>query len=138
MVDKNHFGYEEIEHTADFELHVWAPSLPRLLEQAARGMYELSQTELADSPRLTREFEISFSDTESLLVDFLSELLFFGEDVSLAFDEFDLSFVGCSLKARLNGAPIDRQSKEIKAVTFHGMKISETDRGMDVNIVFDV
>ena len=35
-------GYREIEHTADWELKVWAPDLRGLLEQAARGMYALS------------------------------------------------------------------------------------------------
>jgi SHS2 domain-containing protein len=42
-IDSNQVaGYREREHTADWELEVWAPDLPRLLEQAARGMYRLA------------------------------------------------------------------------------------------------
>ena len=80
-------GFEEMEHTADWELRVWAADLIHLLDQAARGMYALSQLELAAGPRVARSFEIPFVDAESLLVDFLSEILFFGEGEGLAFDK---------------------------------------------------
>ena len=41
------FGFREHAHTADWELEVWAPDLPTLLEQAARGMYAISGVQLA-------------------------------------------------------------------------------------------
>jgi SHS2 domain-containing protein len=138
MLDENSFGYEEIEHTADWELRVWAPDLPRLLEQAARGMYALSHTRLMRGDRVAYDLEFPFEDRESLLVDFLSELLFYGEDKGIAFDQFDLTFDETNFKACLSGAAIDRQSKEIKAVTYHRMKVRETGGGLEVNIVFDV
>ena len=131
-------GYREIEHTADWELHVWAADLPSLLEIAARGMYALSQTNLAPGPQVIREFEIPFSDRETLLVDFLSELLFYGEDEGIAFDAYTLDFDGSTLKVRARGAPIREQAKEIKAVTYHNLQIRQTERGLEANIVFDV
>lgn len=131
-------GYREIEHTADWELKVWAPDLPALLKTAAQGMYALSQTELDAVPREINDFEIPFADQESLLVDFLSEVLFFGEHEGIAFDGYNLKFDGSTLKVRGSGAPIRDQAKEIKAVTYHRMQILETANGLEVNIVFDV
>jgi SHS2 domain-containing protein len=131
-------GYREIEHTADWELQVWAPDLPALLTTAAQGMYTLSHTTLAAGPQLSRGFEIPFVDPESLLVDFLSELLFFGEDEQIAFESYQLEFAGSSLKVQALGAPIWEQAKEIKAVTYHGLQVRETESGLEVNIVFDV
>ncbi len=61
-------GYKEIEHTADWELEVWAPDLLGLLEQAARGMYALSGTCLAPGTRLRRSLSLPANDPESLLV----------------------------------------------------------------------
>ncbi len=133
-----HAGYCEIEHTADWELHVWALELTALLETAAQGMYALSHTELAADPRVSRGFEIAFADSETLLVDFLAELLFFGENEGIAFDDYQLDFNGGTLKVWASGAPIQAQAKEIKAVTYHGLQIRETARGLEVNIVFDV
>ena len=41
-------GFREKEHTADWELDVWAPDLPALLDQAARGMYWLMGAQLEE------------------------------------------------------------------------------------------
>jgi SHS2 domain-containing protein len=131
-------GFQEIEHTADWELQIWAPDLSSLLITAAQGMYTLSHTRLAAGPRGAREFEIPFVDPESLLVDFLSELLFFGENEGIAFDSFKLDFTGSNLKVLADGALIQDQAKEIKAVTYHDLQIRETERGLEINIVFDV
>lgn len=131
-------GYCEIEHTADWELFVWAPDLPALLEQAARGMYRLSGTRLYLAPRRSHEFDLPASDPERLLVAFLSELLWLVEQDGLGFDTFLLNLTDDGLHARLEGALVADQSKEIKAVTFHNLAIRQTAIGLEVNIVFDV
>jgi len=131
-------GFREVAHTADWELHVWAPDLPALVSQAAKGMYALSGTKLVGSPRIFREFEIQFLDQESLVVDFLSELLFFAEEEGVGFDSFQVSSNHDRWFFKLGGAPIEEQAKEIKAVTFHGMRVTKTEIGLEVNIVFDV
>jgi len=132
-------GYREIEHTADWELHVWAPDLSALFVQAARGMYALSGTRLQDEPRRSKFLELSASDLESLLVVFLEELLFLGEQEQIGFDRFDdMKLNQNRIEVRLEGAPILLQFKEIKAVTYHNLEIRETKQGYEVNIVFDV
>jgi len=138
MASKPSSGFQEIEHTADWELHVWAPDFLILLEQAARGMSALLEITLAETPRVERSFELSFFDQETLLVDFLSELLFYGEDQSIAFDNFDLELSAGNLYASLEGAAIRDQAKEIKAVTFHCLSVRPTAQGLEVNLVFDV
>ena len=131
-------GFREIEHTADWEIHVWAPDFPALLEQAARAMGALSEISLAKAPRVHRSFVLQFFDQESLLVDFLSELLFYGEDQGIAFDKYDINFNEDSLFAWVEGAAIVNQAKEIKAVTYHCLSVRSTARGLEVNLVFDV
>ena len=131
-------GFQEIEHTADWEIKVWAPDLTSLLISAAKGMYQLSNTVLAEGPRLVRDFEIRYDDQESLLVDFLSELLFLGEQQGVAFDDYLFELGDNDIIVQASGAPIDYQAKEIKAVTYHGMKVLEKEGRLEVNIVFDV
>ncbi len=121
-------GFREIEHTADWELEVWAPDLVGLFQQAALGMLALSGTTLQETPRQTRKLSLPATDPERLLVSFLSELLWLGERDGLAFDCFDLILAGDRLDARLEGAPITAQAKEIKAVTFHNLVIRQTAR----------
>ena len=131
-------GYREIEHTADWELEVWGPDMAALLEQAARGMYRLMGVELAVGERTERCLVIEAADEEALLVDFLGELLYLAESEGLAFDRLALEVDGDRASARLEGAVISSQTKEVKAVTFHRLAIMETDSGWQTRIVFDV
>ena len=131
-------GYLEIEHTADWELEVWAPNLPELLYQAAVGMYALSNVQLEASPSTAKTTTISAPDPEELLVSFLSELLFLLEDEGLACDDMDLSIEDDSLTANIACKPLASQGKEIKAVTYHNLSIVKTAAGYRTRIVFDV
>jgi len=131
-------GFRENAHTADWELEVWAPDLPALFEQAARGMYYLSGVRLQETPRQERMLELSAIDHESLLVAFLEELLYLQGVEGLAFDTFEIEIQDGHLRARLQGAPLAGLGKEIKAVTYHKLNIRPSQRGYEVTIVFDV
>jgi SHS2 domain-containing protein len=131
-------GFEEIPHTADWSIRVWAEDLPGLLAESARGMYWLAGAGLAEGPRETRAFETEGPDGESLLVAFLTELVFYAEQDNLGFDNFDIHIKNGRLKVEMGGAPIVSLDKAIKAVTWHKLKIKETAKGLEVEIVFDV
>ena len=75
---------------------------------------------------------------ESLLVAFLSELVYLQEHEGLAFDQIDIQISGHRLAAELGGAKVGSIDKSIKAVTWHNLKIENTARGLEVEIVFDV
>lgn len=131
-------GFSEREHTADWELEVWAPDFPSLLEQAALGFVAITSTTLKEEARQSRTLILSAGDRESLLVKFLQELLILSEQERLGFDQFQFIQKGDSLKVHMKGAPIQTQDKEIKAVTYHNLSVRETAEGLQVNIVFDV
>jgi SHS2 domain-containing protein len=133
------FGFREHAHTADWELEVWAPDLPSLLEQAARGMYALSGMQLQKEKRQVSTMTLQAEDAEGLLVRFLSELLWLEQEHGLGFDGFNLRVDDhYNLHAELNGSSVDSLDKEIKAVTYHNLAVEATPHGLRVNIVFDV
>ncbi len=131
-------GFCEIEHTADWELKVWAQDLPGLLEQSARGMYSLMGLSLESSPRQDCKINIEAVDRETTLVNFLNELLFIAESQSIGFDEFQFEVEGLTLTANLRGTRIATLGKEIKAVTYHNLEVQNTSSGLIANLVFDV
>jgi len=131
-------GFEEISHTADWSAHVWADDLPSLFAEAARAMDTLAGTVTGKGPRVKRTFESEASDAESLLVSFLSELVYYQEQENLVFDVFDLKIAGSKLKVEMEGAQLLSADKAIKAVTYHNLKIEKTDHGFETTIVFDV
>jgi SHS2 domain-containing protein len=136
---KPEFGFREHAHTADWELEIWAPDLPSLLEQAARGMYALSGMRLQEGPQQTRTMALHAADAESLLVRFLTELLWVEQEEGLGFDDFAIAIDHpFNLRAVMGGCAIANMDKEIKAVTYHNLAVQTTSQGLRVNIVFDV
>ncbi len=138
MTDEKDLGYIELQHTADWAVRVWAPDYPTLLIQAARAMYEITGMRLDQDQKVEHVVELAASDDESLLVAFLSELLFLQETENLAFNKIRLNVSGFELQAWLSGAKIKDQAKEIKAVTYHNLNIQRLSQGLEVTIVFDV
>ncbi len=133
-----HGGFEEIPHTADWSMRVWAHDLPALFAESAHGMNALSGVQLGSGARAVRNFEHEALDQESLLVAFLSELIYYQENEKLAFDKFSIQVDDSRLTARMEGAPLASIEKPIKAATFNDLKISRTTRGYEVELVFDV
>lgn len=134
-------GFREIEHTADLEIEVWGPDLPTLFHQAAQGLYHLAQLEFVGEQEttLTRPIRLKGIDWEDLLVTFLDELLYLLEEESLAFEYLDLTMsADHTLEGWMRGFPVFSQSREIKAVTYHNLKMRERKDGFEVNIVFDI
>ncbi len=131
-------GYCEVEHTADWELEAWAPDFPGLLEQAARGMYRLAGIQAQPGGQALRELLLVQPDRESRLVGFLRELLYLAESEHLAFDGFAFTQAPGGLHASLAGGTLLSQAKEIKAVTYHNLRVQDEENGLRVNIVFDV
>ncbi len=131
-------GYQEIEHTADWALKVWAPTLAELLIQAAKGMLALAGIRFDTSSRRQRSFILNYQDHESLLVNFLSEIVYYLERDNIAFNRFRLQFEANRLHVIAYGHPVQAIEKLIKAVTYHQLEIRQTDEGYLAQIVFDV
>ena len=134
--------FEEVPHTADWCLRVWAADLASLFVEAARGMNVLSGAQTDPGPVTHQTLNLSAPDSESLLVVFLSELVYYAEQEHLTFTGFQVgSFErsdGWAVQIKMDGAPLASINKTIKAVTYHNLHIRQTERGVEVEVVFDV
>ena len=131
-------GFEEVPHTADRALRVWAPDLPTLFAEAARGMYALMAPQPAAGPRIARVFETQAPDPESLLVAFLSELLYLLEKEHLVFDRFAIDQQSSGMHVEMTGSSFHSLTGLVKAVTFHNLNIQRKRGRYEVEVVFDV
>ncbi len=131
--------FREIEHTADWALEVWAPTLAQLFVEAARGMQSLAGAQAGSGDARELRLVLSALDAEGLLVAWLQELLFYTEADGLVFDAFEIeALTETRLLARVSGRPAGRLDKAIKAVTYHNLAIRPTLDGFRVTLVFDV
>jgi SHS2 domain-containing protein len=134
-------GFQEIEHTADRALKVWGENLPALYAAAAQGMYSL-MGDLHEEGLLAtewREVSLEALDRESLLVDWLNELLFLAEMEGLLFLDFRIrSLTETALVALAGGVRAPVTKADIKAATFHDLEIVQDESGWSTVITFDV
>jgi riboflavin kinase / FMN adenylyltransferase len=134
------FRYYEIEHTADRALQVWGKDLPDLFAGAARGMFALL-SDIGDRGLATRWYDVTLEalDRETLLVDWLNELLYLSEVEGVLFFDFRMLWVNDkSLQARVGGVPGEPDKTHIKATTFHDLALVADEAGWSTVITFDV
>ncbi|RMF37584.1 MAG: archease [Chloroflexi bacterium] len=130
---------EEIEHTADWAIHVRGRDLAELFTRAAQGMYALVTDLSKVRPLVERKVALESFDAETLLVDWLGELLWYTESEGLVFSQFEVQEITPTrLQAIVRGEVVSDLEKQIKAVTFHNLAIHRTEEGYEVTIVFDV
>lgn len=130
--------WQEIEHTADLALHLWAVDLPDLFATAARGMFAFVATSDATAPTRAVPVTLEALDVETLLIDWLNELLYWTEIAGLAFTAFEFEHLTPThLTATAYSKPIAEYRKYVKAATFHDLAVIETPEGYETEIVFD-
>ena len=131
--------FEELSYTADTGLRTFGRDLRELFGNAAYGMFSL----IGDLDGLfhTTQHEVTVNspDRESLLRDWLAELLYLHETTGEIFIEFDFKAISDThLRADVFGTYLAQPQLEIKAVTYHDLKIEQTTQGFTATVVFDI
>src|SRR5687768_5512592 len=100
--------YEVFEHTADLGLRIRAADLESLFVEAARGLFSVLVTNLDEvRPIEERIYEIPGSQTDFLLFDWLTELLFAFETEHLLCSQFEVRLSPAGLSAVCRGEQLD-------------------------------
>jgi len=131
--------YEQHEHTADLALRIYGRTLRELFANAAYAMF----SQLADLqrivPSLQREVAVEGIDHESLLVNWLNELLYLQDTRGEAYAAFAIHRLSRRrLQATVRGAQTEDIYGIIKGATYNDLAIEKAGKGYLVTIVFDV
>ena len=134
--------FEVIDHTADIGIIARGKDLPTLFSNAAAGMLSLLIDVDTLRQNITREIMLESEDAESLLVQWLNELLYIIYTEKMVLFKFDIVIDGNRLTARCAGQELEpedhRIRREIKAATYHDLEIGQRDGGYRVKIIFDI
>lgn len=131
----------EISHTADVRFRVHAPTLDDLFSEAVLALMQV----IYGTDRKAQEkraFSLDAEDQESLLQNFLSELLYISDAEGFVVSTAAVRTEGNHLTAVLNGEPFDPKrhsgGTEVKGISYSGLSISSDANGYMLDIVFDV
>jgi SHS2 domain-containing protein len=134
--------FEILDHTADVGIIAYGADMKQAFANAARGLFSLI-TELDDVEEvLHRDAELTATDEESLLVEWLNELIYQFDTEGLIFKRFDITRLdNTRLKARGYGEKVDKAKHRlktgVKAATYHMLKVEKND-GFRVQVLFDI
>lgn len=136
-------GFEVFEHTADVGVRVSGATFAELLRNAALAL--LSLITARESVRAVDEifFEAEAENGEELLIKMLSEILYIHQVRKMVFRDAEIELAdGYKLRGRLRGEKIDAGRHEllldIKAATYHNLKIQRVNDRFMAEIVFDI
>ena len=136
-------GFRIIDHTADVGLEAQAPDLAQLFANAARGMFSIISPLQQVQPVQQLHLEVTADRLEDLMVGWLSELLYLFSTRHMLFCRFEIDHIDdCRVLANAVGEPIDLSRPElyteIKAVTYHDLKVERLDNAWTARVFFDV
>lgn len=135
---------EILDHTADLAIRLHAENNHHLFELGPRGVYEaLGKIVAQDTPTEKYTLELKAGNQEDLFHDWLVEILYYIQVQKILFERFDFETLSSTyLKAIGEGRPIDpgrtEWVTEIKAVTYHHLRIEHTPRGLIATVIFDI
>ena len=135
--------FEFLEHTADLGLRVRASDLDGLFAEAARALFSAVVEDLGTvvaSHRL--EVRLAGADKEYLLFDWLKTLLYHFDAEHLLFSRFRVKVGDDGLEGEAWGEPMDparhEPNHEVKAITYHGLKVEKTAEGWLAEVIVDM
>ncbi len=135
--------YEVFEHTADLGLRVRARDLNELFADAGKGLFSIIVENLADvQPEQSASIRIEGQDREYLLFDWLNELLYRFDSGHLVLSQFEVQVDDAGLNATVRGEPLDpdrhRLDHEVKAITYHGLKVKQAADEWEAEVIVDI
>jgi SHS2 domain-containing protein len=135
--------YEVFEHTADIGLRIRNPTLDGLFIDAAEALFALLVVNLgAVATVQSRQFSIAGTELDFLLFDWLNDLLYTFETEKLLLARFDVHVHADGLRATAHGEPVDRgrhqMDHEVKAITYHELKVIPGEDGWLAEVIVDI
>ena len=136
-------AFEIIDHTADVGIIAYGADVEELFSNAALALFSLITEPDSVEEKLHLDLEVSSEDRDSLLVEWLNELIYLFDVKHILFSRFDIeSLTHNELKATCYGEGFDPMKHKIKtgvkAATYHMLKLDKSGDGCKAQIILDI
>jgi SHS2 domain-containing protein len=135
--------FEILEHTADIGFRACGRTKAEMFTNAALALESIAVTLNDVEPRCPYPVAVIGGDDESLLVNWLSEVLYYLDGKRVVMSRFQIDeLVPGAVRGQGWGEPLDpgrhRPKLLIKGVTYHQLKIARDARGWCAEVYLDV
>lgn len=135
--------YEPVDHPADAGIRAFGRNLAELFENAAYGLFDTITDPAAVMAVETRTIVLESAELEDLMVLWLGELNYIFQTEQMLFAGFEIGTVSAQgLTAEIKGEKLDHGRHgiraEVKAVTYHDLRILQGSDGWEAKVIFDL
>lgn len=135
--------FRTLEHTADIGFEAFGSTREEAFANAARALFDLIVESSGIDSRGEVFVEVQGPDPASVLVNWLSELLYLHDAEGWLFRDFEIqSLHDTSLTARAFGEKLQRSRHQlklqVKAITYHQLALEEIPRGWRAQVYVDI
>ena len=143
MFSKKKRMFRVIDHTADIGLLIKGKNKEELFAEAARGMFSVVAGGRINGKLKVRslKLEVTGPTLEELLLSFLNELLYLAEKEKAIFNRFEVEIKKIKNRFYLQGRIKENSQvpkREVKAATYHNLKVEKKDNFWQTTIILDV
>jgi SHS2 domain-containing protein len=136
-------AFEIIDHTADVGIVAYGTDVEELFSNAALALFSLITELESIEEKLHFDLKVSSEHRDSLLVEWLNELIYLFDVEHILFNRFDIEdLTHNQLKAVCYGETFDPMKHKIKvgvkAATYHMLKLDKNGGGYKAQIIFDI
>jgi len=138
------FKFLENIAIADVAFEAYGKTLEEAFSNAALAMFEV-QTDIEKvKPSISKDVKIESENKESLLFDWLSELIYLRDIENMFFSKFEIKIEKNNkfkLTGKIYGEKIGKDHElrtEVKGVSYQLMKIEEKPNEFKVRVILDV
>jgi SHS2 domain-containing protein len=135
-------NYELIEHTADIGIKLKGKDLRGLFKNVALAMFDIiAEKKTGENKKQKIKIKQRADNLEELFINWLNELLSLSATKELIFSDFQVNKINeRELQATGIGEDIKsyKVNTEVKAATYHQLKIAKTASGWQAEVIFDV
>jgi SHS2 domain-containing protein len=131
--------FENLEHTADLAILAYGKDLPELFCNIAYGMFSNMAGIDTIKSEITHTIRLKAENLRDLLIDWLNELLYLhdiNQEVYCQFKIINLSEK--EIEAEVSGQKTSDIKIEIKAATYHDLKIEKKKKFWQAQVIFDI
>jgi SHS2 domain-containing protein len=136
-------AFEILDHTADIGIIAYGADFEKLFSNAALALFSLITDLESIQEKSHFDLEVRSRDRDSLLVDWLNELIYCFDSKHILFNRFDIeSLTDNALKATCYGEDFDPNRHKIKigikAATYHMLRLDTDDNGYKAQVILDI
>jgi SHS2 domain-containing protein len=130
--------------TADVAFVAYGKDLNELFANAALAMFEVMINTKQVKPKIVKKVKIKGNDLQSLMFNWLNELLVYVDRDNIAFSGFNVKIdeKNVELQAECRGEKIKSEKHElktaVKAATYHKMEIKKVNGIWKAQVILDI